>query len=1405
MAFRLRPEPAGGIAHITSVEEEGKATVRVSLPGFSDSTADGKMLTLNIFVRGRPAEALIDCGSAINVLSSRQAEAAGVTVEDTPARRRAVMADGSTVDIKGVARNVQVRIGDVSQYVTFDVLDTTRDVILGMKWLKKVNPHIDWKLRTMQWVRRPMSPEPEEDTPEQVAEAPQASAATETITRADPVEVTLEPTVGMPTPLEEPTKPKVKIRAAPAKVVTAHRMAKMLLRGGAEVYHVYAQDPERRRPGVDLATVQVEADDTVTDPRLAALISSYADVFPDELPTKLVEHGIEHRVDTTEGIPPYYEKFRRIEYSLFEEMQTQLSDLLKQGRIRPSASPWGSPMVFVRKSDGTWRLCIDYRRLNAITARNGYSIPRMDELTDRLRGARVFTKIDLRQGYWQVRMAERDIPKTAFTTPVGQFEWLVMPMGLSGSGATFQRLMNTVFPYSEFPYVLVYLDDILVHSKDRDEHIRHVDAVLKRLRKAKLYAKLSKCVFAKDHVSYLGQTYGGDTVRADVTKTLAVSNWQPPQTITQLRSFIGVASQLRKHIRNYAFIAAPLTDQFRKAPKKQQGVHWGPEQHAAFGELKRRICQAPILQLYDPERETLVQTDASNKAIGAVLLQRSDAGDWLPVCYESRRLTDSESSFSVYELELLAVQHALTKWRQYLLGRSFTIQTDHRALERLPVQKVVGRRVARWVEYMQDFDFKIGYQQGKLNVIADALSRLWAREVLDLDRVEKTVEDAPSSSEVYHVTVTDTAQQSPQAESAQHAAEDEEVEINMLEQYPATLKYLESGMCMDEQGQERMVAAITSTAATLAPSTIKRIRDAYTRDKHFCTIHKALKATSDRDKLPKSCASYELVGELLYVNKGGYQRLCVAGQDEQTRVMMEYHDSRVGGHFGVNKTLTRMQRHVFWPHMARTVKQYIATCDTCQRTKPVRDKPQGLLQPIAVPTDRWQHISVDLAGPLPASNGYNAIAMVVDMFTKRVCLVPTRNDVTAEALSRLLFDNCFKCYGLPVTITSDRDTKFQSAFWQALFKRMGSTLHMTTSAHPEADGQSERMIGTMKQYLTTYANYAQSTWADDLPMAEWCMNSQQSATTGFSPFYVDTGREPRVPFNVALLGPQAEDRVETVEQRIATLLRIRDEVTITSQRAKAAHKKYADRKRRPADVYQPGEMVWLTSEAFRRDKGLVGEAAPLHKKWVGPYRVIAKDTDGNYQLDLEGRSAHDAFHPDKLNRFQPSPAIFEARHPAVPDPSVDSEGDEHWEVQEVLDRKQGRDKQWMYKVHWKGFPMERAQWVAEANLDNCRDLLADFNAKYVGPEELQRRRKRQSAEPHPDSGKRAKRERRAERWHLRELQAITTQTNRDKVVYMRACDAMPIPHQSSLAMTDFQVINASTPRVASRVMGCMNS
>ena len=329
-------------------------------------------------------------------------------------------------------------------------------------------------------------------------------------------------------------------------------------------------------------------------------------------------------------------------------------------------------MLFARKKNGTLRMCIDYRALNKITIKNRYPLPRMDDLFDRLLGATVFTKVDLTQGYHQLRVTPRDIPKTAFRTHYGHFEFLVMPFGLCNAPASFMYLMNTVLREYIDKFVIVFLDDILVYSKTKKEHLVHVQKVLQKLRENHLFAREHKCEFMKDQVEYLGHRVSNKGLAVCQDKVAKILEWPTPQTPKEVRSFLGIASFYRRFVKDFSKIAKPLSDLTRQETE----FRWGTAQENAFSHLKRILCTAPVLKLPDFTKEFVVNTDASDVAIGAVLQQ--DFGKGLqPIAYDSRKLNDAERRYSTYDKELLAVVNACVTWRHYLRGKHFTLRTDH--------------------------------------------------------------------------------------------------------------------------------------------------------------------------------------------------------------------------------------------------------------------------------------------------------------------------------------------------------------------------------------------------------------------------------------------------------------------------------------------------------------------------------------------------------------------------------------------------------------------------------------------------------------------------------------------------------------------------------------------------------
>jgi hypothetical protein len=332
----------------------------------------------------------------------------------------------------------------------------------------------------------------------------------------------------------------------------------------------------------------------------------------------------------------------------------------------------------VRKKDGTWRLCIDYRQLNLNTIKNKYPIPVIEDLLDELNGAKWFSKIDLRSGYHQVRMCEEDIKKTAFSTHLGHYEFVVMPFGLTNAPATFQSLMNNVLQEFLRKFVLVFFDDILVYSKNLEEHKQHLSAVLKCLQNNKLYAKESKCEFGKQQVEYLGHIINCQGVATDPLKIEAMQKWPIPTNITQLRGFLGLTGYYRRFIHHYGIICKPLFQALKK-----NGFIWGREQQDAFEAMKRIMSQAPVLALPDHKQPFVLEADASGFGLGAVLMQNSR-----PIAYMSKAIGPRAAGMSTYDKEALAIIESLKKWKHYFAGSTLIIRTDQQSLKFIQEQKL---------------------------------------------------------------------------------------------------------------------------------------------------------------------------------------------------------------------------------------------------------------------------------------------------------------------------------------------------------------------------------------------------------------------------------------------------------------------------------------------------------------------------------------------------------------------------------------------------------------------------------------------------------------------------------------------------------------------------------------------
>ncbi|HSN23183.1 MAG TPA: reverse transcriptase family protein, partial [Methylomicrobium sp.] len=424
-----------------------------------------------------------------------------------------------------------------------------------------------------------------------------------------------------------------------------------------------------------------------------------------------------HRIDTGDHAP-IKQQLRRQPYAHLPEIERNVQELLDAGVIEPASSPWASNVLLVKKKDGSWRFCVDYRRLNDVTKKEAYPLPRIESCLESLGGAKYFSTLDLRAGYWQTALDPRDADKTAFITRSGQYRFTVLSMGLANAPSQFQRLMDLVMAGLLWNVCLVYLDDIIVYSATFEQHLERLSAVFDRLALADLKVKASKCQLFCQEVHFLGHVISAAGVAADPEKVKAVASWPRCRNLTELRSFVGLASYYRRFIARFADIARPL----HQLTGKGQPFVWEAAQENAFQTLKERLITAPILASPRDEGEYVLDTDASLYGLGAVLQQKQD-GEIRVIAYASRTLSCAERNYSTTRRELLAVIFGFKQFRQFLLGRHFLLRVDHSALTYLRKSTDLIGQSARWLEFIEEFDFRIVHRSGGSHGNCDSMSR----------------------------------------------------------------------------------------------------------------------------------------------------------------------------------------------------------------------------------------------------------------------------------------------------------------------------------------------------------------------------------------------------------------------------------------------------------------------------------------------------------------------------------------------------------------------------------------------------------------------------------------------------------------------------------------------------------
>ena len=1167
------------------------------------------MIKINGFVNHQPAVILVDCGGSSNFVSTEFVRRHSSHIITEPSRdgSTVALADGTQRDTS-VAKGAKIRIGSYSEEFDLVVCPLVGyDVIFGMPWLSKYNPHIDWRQHRITFT--------DEHQQQQsfVGVASSSSRSNSSVNSC--------------------TQP----RSRGVTLITAQEVRRASKRAElVSAYVVFTDTGEHRDVDVNNLALSVNSaveqrseESSSLTTASTAVLREYSDVFPSALPAGLPpSREVDHEIELLPGsVPPSRPTYRQSASEL-AELKSQLAELLEHGFIQPSKSPYGAPVLFVKKKDGTTRMCIDYRALNDITIKNAYPLPLVSELFDRLQGATHFSKIDLRSGYHQIRVAAADVPKTAFRTRYGHFEFLVLPFGLTNAPATFMHLMHQTFRSHLDDFVIVFLDDILIYSRSLSDHEVHVRKVLDILRAQKLYAKESKCEFFRPQVEFLGHIIGRDGLRMMNDKVQAISSWPTPTTVTQVRAFLGTIGFYRKFIRDFSAIATPLSD----LTKTDAKWSWGANESASFDRLIALAVAQPVLILPDPKLPFVVHTDASGFATGAVLQQ--DQGRGLqPIAFMSKKMLPAETRYPVHEQELLAVIQALGTWRHYLSGVKFTVKTDHRSLQYLKTQPHLSNRQTHWKDTLANFDFDIEYVEGKTNVVADGLSR-----------------------------------------RADHVPPQSSASISSIESV--------SHRCN----------AVTSLLAD--------IHEAIVNDPEYRSLLKQSASTLAKQSLSIDRSYLYHSRDRLYIPNDVALR---------TRLMHECHDAPTSGHLGKDKTIAQVKRRFYWPRMDAEIVQYVTSCDACQRNKPSQQSTMGLLQPLPIPHRPWSQVSLDLITALPRTRlGNDAIVVFVDKVTKMVHYVPTTTSVTAPQLATLFIREVVRLHGVPDSLLSDRDPRFTAHFWRSLWSQLGTRLTMSTAYHPQTDGQTERSNRTLEEMLRHYVSWRQTDWDEHLSALEIANNNSKQTSTGFTPYYLNSGHEIRLPLDAAL--PLVDGKNPIAAERIR---RLHEDLIMAREHIERAQKRqahYADQHRRHV-TFAVGDRVLLSTQHLR----MVGvkRTPKLTFKYIGPFTVVRVVGPNAYELDLPANmSLHPVFNISRLKAYKDGTMSHPSRDQSNtrPLPVIDADdGAELFVPEEILEcRGRGARKRWLVK--WVGYPHEENTWEPLSHIGHT-DVFDQFEAR----------------------------------------------------------------------------------------------
>lgn len=1065
-----------------------------------------------------------------------------------------------------------------------------------------------------------------------------------------------------------------------------------------------------------------------------------------------------------------------------EVMDKQMDTWIQLGVIEPSVSPWGAPGFIVYRN-GKPRMVIDYRKLNELTIPDEFPLPKQEDIMHALSGAQWLSTMDALAGFTQTTIVEEDRPKTAFRTHRGLWQFRRMPFGLRNGPSIFQRIMQNVLAPYLFVFALVYIDDIVVYSRSFDEHVQHLDKALQAIARAGVTLSPTKCHFGYHSLMLLGQKVSRLGLSTHKDKVKAIVDLAAPTNVHELQVFLGMMVYFSAYIPFYAWIAAPL---FRLL-RSENGWSWDESHREAFELCKQALVQAPVRAHAIAGQPYRLYSDACDYGLAAILQQvqaikirdlrgtkmyarlekafRNNEpiprlvapaakdfedvptpGAWAKsfedtevhvervIAYWSRILKSAERNYSPTEREALALREGLIKFQTYIEGEKVVAITDHAALTWSRTFQNVNRRLLTWGTTFSAYpDLVIVHRAGRVHSNVDPISRL---------RRRTPFQDGPADLDSRPLTIGDQVNDPLKNTFEELGTRFEERLLHVASAHartlhdddhpaPRALMVSQQAPFHDTPTTFSYHAAATSTLLVgLADEEVQQWREAYLIDTHYREVLKSLRIEGDPSL---SAFPQYYVGDngLIYFEDwNGAARLAVP-ESLRLGIIKEIHDTITeGAHAGYHRTYNRVAHTYYWPRMSRDIKKYTSTCDICQKSKPRRHAPVGFLQPIAIPSRPFEVVTMDFIPELPKSCGYDNCFVIVDKLTKYGLFIPTTTDISAEDTAKLFFHHVVAHYGLPRQVISDRDPRWSANFWEQLCKHMDIRRALTTSHHPQADGQTEILNQGLEIALRVYVSASRDDWSEHLDALMLSYNTSTHTATGYSPAYLLRGYLPVTGSTLAHPSPAITcppPRHTTGGENIG----MSSEISIHQHADEMAEQFHADRHRAQQALklgqahqqkaynkgrihreFKEGDLVVLNPHSLELLRQETGRGRKLLMKYDGPFEIMQKVSSVAYRLRLPASyGIHPVINVAHLEAYQASPPelgerprkrMNRADFHEMPEVEVERIVAQRWK------RGKGGRRIMMYRTRYVGTDADEDEWLTRNELRNAPDVLIEW-------------------------------------------------------------------------------------------------